>query len=245
MTIKDGFRLDGKVIVVTGSARGIGAACADAVEDAGGVAVRLDVLQGSGVTHCDVSDRSQVDDVIDAAAGQYGRLDGIANVAAIIADGGIVDLSEETLDRIMAVNLKGVLFCCQAALRHLDRGGAIVNMSSSGGVVPVPPVAAYGMSKAAVISLTRTLAMEVAPRGIRVNAVAPGFVVTPMTTRHLADSDAADIERIQEERGRGNPMREPLHPDDLAATVQYLMTDASRHVTGQVLYVNAGALMSS
>ena len=245
MTIKDGFRLDGKVIVVTGSARGIGAACADAVEEAGGVAVRLDVLHGSGVTHCDVSDRSQVDQVIDAAADQHGRLDGIANVAAIIADGGIIDLSEETLDRIMAVNLKGVLFCCQAALRHLTRGAAIVNMSSSGGVVPVPPVAAYGMSKAAVISLTRTLAMEVARRGIRVNAVAPGFTLTPMTTRHLADPGEADIERIQKERGRDNPMQEPLHPDDLAATVQYLLTDASRHVTGQVLYVNAGALMCS
>jgi NAD(P)-dependent dehydrogenase (short-subunit alcohol dehydrogenase family) len=137
------------------------------------------------------------------------------------------------------------LFGCQAALRHLPKGGAIVNMASAGGVMPAPTVAGYGMSKAAVISLTRTLAVEVGALGVRVNAVAPGFTITPMTTRHIDGTDPSAIEQLREAAGKANPMRENVEPDDLAAAVLYLVSDASRHVTGQVLHVNAGVLMSS
>jgi len=245
MSVVDGFRIDGRVAIVTGAARGIGAACADALEGAGATVVRVDVLEGDGVTACDVSNKAAVDALVDGVVAEHGRLDAIANVAGIIKDGGVVGLSEEDLDRILAVNLKGVLFGCQAALRHLPAGGAIVNMASAGGVMPAPTVAGYGMSKAAVISLTRSLAQEVGARGIRVNAVAPGFTITPMTTRHIDDSDPAQVEQLRDAAGKANPMRENVEPDDLAAAVLYLVADASKHVTGQVLHVNAGVLMTS
>jgi len=245
MSVVDGFRIDGRVAIVTGAARGIGDACADALEGAGATVVRVDVLEGDGVTACDVSNKAAVDALVDGVVAEHGRLDAIANVAGIIKDGGVVGLSEEDLDRILAVNLKGVLFGCQAALRHLPAGGAIVNMASAGGVMPAPTVAGYGMSKAAVISLTRSLAQEVGARGIRVNAVAPGFTITPMTTRHIDDSDPAQVEQLRDAAGKANPMRENVEPDDLAAAVLYLVADASKHVTGQVLHVNAGVLMTS
>jgi len=245
MSVVDGFRIDGRVAIVTGAARGIGDACADALEGAGATVVRVDVLEGDGVTACDVSNKAAVDALVDGVVAEHGRLDAIANVAGIIKDGGVVGLSEEDLDRIIAVNLKGVLFGCQAALRHLPAGGAIVNMASAGGVMPAPTVAGYGMSKAAVISLTRSLAQEVGARGIRVNAVAPGFTITPITTRHIDDSDPAQVEQLRDAAGKANPMRENVEPDDLAAAVLYLVADASKHVTGQVLHVNAGVLMTS
>jgi 3-oxoacyl-[acyl-carrier protein] reductase len=219
MSVVEKFRMDGRVTIVTGAARGIGAACADALEGAGAEVVRVDVLEGDRVTACDVSDKAAVDALVDGVVTEYGRLDAIANVAGIITDGGVVGLSEQDLDRIMAVNLKGVLFGCQAAVRHLPAGGAIVNMASAGGVMPAPTVAGYGMSKAAVISLTRSLAQEVGPRGIRVNAVAPGFTITPMTTRHIDDDDAAQVAQLRDAAGKANPMRENVEPDDLAAAV--------------------------
>ena len=245
MSVVDGFRIDGRVAIVTGSARGIGAACADALAGAGATVVRIDVLAGDGVTACDVSDKAAVDALVDGVVAEHGRLDAIANVAGIIKDGGVVGLTEEDLDRIIAVNLKGVLFGCQAALRHLPQGGAIVNMASAGGVMPAPTVAGYGMSKAAVISLTRSLAQEVGPRGIRVNAVAPGFTITPMTTRHIDGENPAAGEQLRDLAGKANPMQQNVEPDDLAAAVLYLVADASKHVTGQVLHVNAGVLMTS
>ena len=245
MSVVDGFRIDGRVAIVTGAARGIGAACADALAGAGATVVRVDVIEGDRVTTCDVSNKAAVDALVDGVVAEHGRLDAIANVAGIIKDGGVVGLSEEDLDRIIAVNLKGVLFGCQAAVRHLPAGGAIVNMASAGGVMPAPTVAGYGMSKAAVISLTRSLAQEVGPRGIRVNAVAPGFTITPMTTRHIDSANPAQIEQLRDAAGKANPMRENVEPDDLAAAVLYLVADASKHVTGQVLHVNAGVLMSS
>lgn len=245
MSVVDGFRLEGRVIIVTGAARGIGAACADTLADAGATVVRVDVLEGDGVIACDVSDRAAVDALVDGVAREHGRLDAIANVAGIIKDGGVVGLTEDDLDRILAVNLKGVLFGCQAAVRHLPRGGAIVNMASAGGAMAAPTVAGYGMSKAAVISLTRSLAHEVGPQGIRVNAVAPGFTITPMTTRSIDGDNPVAVEQLREMAGKANPMRENVEPEDLANAVLYLVADASRHVTGQVLHVNAGVLMTS
>jgi 3-oxoacyl-[acyl-carrier protein] reductase len=240
----DDFRVDGRVMIVTGAARGIGAACADVLEGAGATVVRVDVIEAAGVTACDVSDKAAVDALVEGVVGEHGRLDAIANVAGIIKDGGVLGLNAEDLDRIMSVNVKGVLFGCQAALRHLPRGGAIVNMASAGGAMAAPTVAGYGMSKAAVISLTRSLAVEVGPQGVRVNAVAPGFTITPMTTRHI-DDDPAAVDQLREASGRANPMRENVEPEDLANAVLYLVADASRHVTGQVLHVNAGVLMTS
>jgi 3-oxoacyl-[acyl-carrier protein] reductase len=239
------FRVDGRVIVVTGAARGIGAACADAIAEAGATVVRVDVLSGDRIQSCNVASKAAVDALIDETVAAHGRLDAIVNVAAIIRDGGVEQLSEQDLDDVLAVNLKGVLFCCQAALRHLSAGGAIVNMTSGGGVLPVPTVAAYGMSKAAVISLTRTLAAEVGARGIRVNAIAPGVTVTPMTTRNIDAEDPEAVAQFRQRAAEANPMGEAVTPEDIAAAALYLVADASRHVTGQVLHVNAGVLMSS
>jgi 3-oxoacyl-[acyl-carrier protein] reductase len=239
------FGLDGRVVVVTGAAGGIGAACAGALTAAGATVVGADLAPGEGITPCDVTDKRSVDALVDGVAATHGRLDAIANVAGILVDGGVEALTEAELDRVLAVNLKGVLFGCQAALRHLPRGGSIVNIASAAAVSATPTVAAYSMSKSAVVSLTRALAREVGGRGIRVNAVAPGFAITPMTTRDIDVDDPAAVEDLRERMGRANPMGESIEPEDVAAAVAYLVADASRHVTGQVLHVNAGALMTS
>ena len=173
----------------------------------------------------------------------------MANLAGVIHDANVVDTSEEALDRILAVNLKGIWFGCQAAARAMaaSGGGSIVNMASSAAFTAMPELAAYSASKAAVVSLTRVLAAEVGPSGIRVNAIAPGFVEGGMTTRRARREDgrvdeallAADRERAR----RRMPLRTTGTPDDIAHAAIFLASDASRYLTGQVLHPNGGAYM--
>ena len=258
------FDVSGRAAVVTGAARGIGRGIALELARAGADLALGDVdetglvetaeLAGAAGARVearatDVSQRSEVEALVQGAAARFGRLDLVANVAGVIADASVAKTREQDLDRILAVNTKGVFFGCQAAVAVMRErgGGSIVNMASLAAFRGVPALGVYGMSKAAVVALTRTLAMEVGRHGIRVNAVAPGFVTSHMTGRHVLREDGSvDEARMQDviaDARERSPLRAVGEPEDVARAVLYLASDASRYVTGQVLHVNGGGFM--
>lgn len=244
------FRLDGKVAVVTGAASGIGKAAVERLADAGAAVVGGDLQADGSIVATDVSRRDQVDALVQHAVDEHGRLDAMVNVAGIMRTAAVVDLSEESLDEVMAVNFKGTLFGVQAALRamrDLGNGGAIVNTASAAIDAPGPDYGAYAMSKAAVAMLTRTAATEAGEFGVRVNAVAPGFVETGMTGRWWTGRDGSVDEDARQGLldmvGKRSPLGITGEPDDIAWAILYLVSDASRFVTGQILRPNGGMVM--
>jgi 3-oxoacyl-[acyl-carrier protein] reductase len=257
----DGFDLTGRVAFITGAGSGIGRASAEILAGAGARVVCADI-DGAGAAATasaiggpasavtlDVTRRAEVEAAVNAAASEHGRLDIMCNIAGIIQQSLVVDTTEQDLDGLFAVNLKGVLFGCQAAARIMSEqgSGSIVNMASAAVDVPAPGLVCYGMAKAAVVQLTRTLAMEVAGRGVRVNAVAPGYVLTGMTARHFRNPDGTiDTEGMRsviEPMRKRNPLGRIGEPEDIGWAVLYLASDASRYMTGQILRPNGGASM--
>jgi 3-oxoacyl-[acyl-carrier protein] reductase len=245
----DRFRLDGKVAVITGAASGIGRATAVTLSDAGARLVLADVdedglaqttkmVAESTVVPTDVSRKDDVDALVQRAVDHFGAVDIMANIAGVLLYRSLLDTDEADLDRVLDVNLKGVVFGCQAALRVMgERGsGSIINMASAAIDQPGTRVAAYSISKAGVAMTTRIAALDGGPLGVRVNGVAPGFVVTPMTQR----DDAAQMASLVKAIEGGTPLRRTGEPEDIADAVLYLASDASRFVTGQILRVNGG-----
>jgi 3-oxoacyl-[acyl-carrier protein] reductase len=193
--------------------------------------------------------RDQVGALADQALRSLGRLDIWVNAAAVLAETPVLETDEADLDRICAVNLKGVYWGCAAAGRAMRAGGggSIVNVSSGGADSPAPGVAVYSMTKAAVNMLTRTAAVELGPFGVRVNAIAPGWVDTPMGVQRYRDAsgkvDPATRESIVRQRAQISPLGLTGTPRDIALAMLYLASDASRFVTGQVLRPNGGVAM--
>ena len=230
-TLIESFRVDGKVAVVTGAGSGIGRASALALAGAGAAVVCADINEeGAAATALQI-----------AAAGGTG-------------EGVVLDVSdrdgEEDLDRILSVNLKGVFFGCQAAGRVMvtqAEGGSIINTSSAAADAPSPNIASYAICKAGVVQMTKSLAVEIGKLGVRVNAVAPGFVLTGMTGRYFIRPDGTVDEEMQEAvigpMRRFTPLRKIGEPEDIAAAVLYLASDASRFMTGQVIRPNGGVAM--
>jgi 3-oxoacyl-[acyl-carrier protein] reductase len=258
------FSLTDRVTLVSGASSDMGDAIARQFARAGARVVLADVaeagmertraaLADEGIeAPCrviDVTQRDEVEAAVDFARDRFGRLDVMANIAGIIHDARVVDMDEADLDRVLAVNLKGVFFGCQAAARvMLEQGsGSIINMASSGGFVAIPMLAGYSMSKAGVVALTRVLAAEVGDGGVRVNAVAPGYVEGGMTRRHVRDAeggvDEEKLEALRARTRRRNPLGVTGLPEDIANAFLFLASDASRYLTGQVIHANGGAYM--
>ncbi len=253
----DAFRVDGQVALVTGGANGIGRATAEVLAEAGATVIVADVdvsgakevaagIGGSAVA-LDVSDRLAVDAVVDAIIAEHGRLDIVCNVAGVWAERGhVVDIDEVELDRVLGVNLKGTFFCCQAAIRVMAPAGkgSIVNVASSIIDMPVGGNAVYAMTKAGITMLTRVLADEIGPLGLRVNVVAPGSTITDFTRHNVADEhghvDPAEWERFLERIRSMTPLGEVCDPIDQALLILYLVSPAAARATGNVFRVNAG-----
>lgn len=229
-----------RVVVVTGAASGVGHATATMFRDAGETVFGLDVNPSvpDGVTYVEtnVASKASVDAAI-ATCAQHGRIDVLANVAGIVQFGRFEHIDEAELDRVLAVNLKGPFLLTQAALPHLKAAkGCVVNVSSVAGRVPQPYAAAYGASKGGLTQLTKNLALELVPAGVRVNAVCPGTIDTPMVAK-VAESYPTDLEpRISERLFMQMPGAIP--PGDIAAAIGYLASPAAAFVTGEVLAID-------
>lgn len=262
--IADSFSLDGRVAVITGAAMGLGRSTAVTLAKAGADVVLADVavdeleqtaamvVDAGGraeMVPTDVSSRTAVEDLARAGFKLSGRLDVWANVAGVIRRRPITEMTEEDLDFIIGVNLKGTYWGVAVAARVMatKKSGAIVNVASGGAEMPAPGISAYGASKAGVIQLTRVAATELGPSGIRVNAVAPGFVETPMTQQNWTSGDGTVDEETRSATLAAMAGRSPLgsngSPQDIANAILYLASDASSFVTGQVLRVNGGVHM--
>jgi 3-oxoacyl-[acyl-carrier protein] reductase len=258
------YDLTDRVAVVTGAASGIGAASARLLADAGAYVICADrdrdgaertakECDGRGeVLVLDVSDEQAVDDAATAVVAQRGRLDVWCNVAGIIETRPIADMNDAAFQRIFDVNFLGTLHGCRSALRVMTAGsapggGSIINLASAAIDTPAAGIAAYAISKAAVAQLTKTLAVEAGPANIRVNAIAPGFVISAMTSRHFTRPDGGIDEAARDQVVTVNSAMSPLgvvgEPDDIAHAVLYLAVPAAKFVTGQILRPNGGVAM--
>ncbi len=232
-----------KAAIVTGGASGIGAAVVRRLHDAGYAVAVLDMQEPAAgarglMIHTDVSDETEVRLAIEQAAAEFGRLDALVNNAGIEIHGPVTELTAAQWDRQTAVNLRSVFLCSKYAIPHMPRGGAIVNISSVHASVSWPNCPAYDAAKAGMIGLTRAMAVDHGPAGIRVNAICPGYIDTPLLRRSL--SAAGDWEQTAAEIARWHPARRIGTPDDVAEAVLFLASDAARFITGTSLVVDGG-----
>lgn len=258
------FDLTDRVAVVTGGASGIGKATAIALAGAGarivlgdidedGAVATADAITGDGgaavAQRADVTQRSDVDALVDRAVSEYGRLDIMGNVAGVPHNQAFVDVTDEEFERILSINLRSVFYGCQAAMRVMvpQGSGNIVNISSGAIDTPAPTLACYAMTKAGVAMLTKTLAVEAGRSGIRVNALAPGVILTNFSGQHFTNEDGSvDDERLagyKKRFGGMAPLGRVGEAEDVANAIVYLVSDAASFVTGQILRPNGGVAM--
>lgn len=254
-----------RVAIVTGAANGIGKACARRLSEDGYRVVIADVDSASGkaladelgaakeralYVDCNVSDRLAVNNLLAETRSAFGRLDVLVNNAGVIAKGDILSLTDEDFDKVMNVNLRGSFMVARAAARQMaeqiDESNerpddvrkryAIINMSSINAVVAIPDQLAYCATKGAINQMTKSMALALAPLGIRVNAVGPGSVNTDVLKAVLDDRSAMDKVMSR------TPLKRVADPDEIAAVVAFLASSDASYVTGECIYADGGRL---
>jgi 3-oxoacyl-[acyl-carrier protein] reductase len=246
------LKLTGKVALVTGAAQGIGKAVAMLLARNGADIVVSDInlekaeetakeIESIGskamAIKVNVADLNNVERMVEAILDKFGKIDILVNNAGITRDKLILRMTEEDWDAVLDVNLKGTFNCTKAVVRHMakQRGGKIVSIASVVGEMGNAGQVNYAASKAGVMGLTKTMAREFAQRGINVNAIAPGYIETPMTE--------VLPEKVKEELKRLIPMERLGKPEDVAEAVLFLVSEESNYITGHVLNVNGGIYM--
>lgn len=236
--------LAGRRAVVTGAARGIGKAVADAFDEAGATAVRLDIRASDTVRACDVADEASVARAFEAIAAE-GPIDDVIHVAAIAAVGPLTDMPLADFRRVIDVNLTGAFLIAREATRHLGRGGNLVLFASQYGLKGWPLWGAYCASKAGVLRLADSLVGELAPKGIRVNSISPGTVDTDMISSTMIDiarHAGGDVEAIRAGYQAAIPMGRFARPDEIASTVVALCSGLLSYVNGANIVIDGGEL---
>jgi 3-oxoacyl-[acyl-carrier protein] reductase len=237
------------VTIVTGGAQGIGRTIAAFLAEKGSHIAIFDIIDGTETVteiramgrtcecyHVDVTDAPMVRDAVDRVVKNFGKVDNLVNNAGITRDNLLVRMKEEDWDKVLDVNLKSVFHCTKTVVKHmLKTGGAIVNISSVVGVMGNAGQANYAASKAGIIGFTKSVAKEYGERGIRVNAVAPGFIRTKMT-------DVLD-EKTKEEMFKAIPLKRLGEAKDVAYVVYFLLSEYGNYITGEVVNVNGGLHM--
>jgi NAD(P)-dependent dehydrogenase (short-subunit alcohol dehydrogenase family) len=248
------FGLDGRVVIITGGSQGIGEACARRLVRDGAAVALWDVADGAGEAlaaelrsaggkaiyqHCDVARKAEVDAALAATVAEVGTVDGLVNNAGIFKAAPFLDITEADWDAVIDVNLKGAFLVGQAVARVMAAAGrgAIVNMSSVNGTLAIPTIASYNASKGGVNQLTRVMALSLAERGVRVNAVAPGTIATELAKNAVLTSDEARA-RIMSR----TPMRRLGEPGEIADVAAFLLSDAASYMTGEIVVVDGGRM---
>ncbi|CAM3593555.1 SDR family NAD(P)-dependent oxidoreductase [Paracidovorax anthurii] len=240
-----------RVCIVTGGAQGIGEACARRfaregarvvvadVDDARGAALADELGGAARYLRCDVGEKSQVDDLVRQVVARHGRIDVLVNNAGIFRAADFLEVTEADFDAVLRVNLKGAFLMGQAVARVMAAAGAgaIVNMSSVNGVLAIPNIASYNVSKGGINQLTRVMALALAERGVRVNAVAPGTIATELASKAVLTSDDARRKILSR-----TPMKRLGEPSEIADVVAWLASDAASYVTGEIVTVDGGRM---
>lgn len=253
------FRIDDDVAVVTGGASGIGEATAHVLVEAGAAVVIGDIDEEGGALvakqlreeggqaismRADTSKRADVEALVDRAVAEFGRLDVMCNIAGIGHTGPFIDIADDELERLLAVNVKGVVYGCQAAIRAMadHGGGVIVNVSSTAIDVPGAGMSLYGMTKAAVAYLSQVLGEEAGRQGIRVNAIAPGATPTNFARHRYADGqiDVEQEKELAEMVAALTPLGFLGQALDQALLILYLASPAGRWANGNIWRLNGG-----
>lgn len=251
--------LSGRIAIVTGASSGIGQATARALIQAGARVVVADVNRDAGEASaqalrddgseavfvpCDVADATQVQAMVEATVARFGGVDILVNNAGISGGASLLhDLDLDTWDHVMAVNLRGPFLCAKYALPHLmERRGVMVNVASTYGLVGAPGAPAYCASKGGVVALTRQLAVDYGPRGVRVNAVCPGYVDTDMggSRARLGPEGQAAANARREAAAARQPLGRQAHVDEIARVIAFLASGASSFMTGSIVTVDGG-----
>src|SRR4051812_5165441 len=253
------FGLARRVCIVTGGAQGIGEACARRFAREGAKVVIADIADAPGralarelggmYVHCDVGDKADVDALVAQTLRAHGCIDVLVNNAGIFKAADFLDVTEADFDAVLRVNLKGAFLVGQAVAREMAKGehgktpgerrgnGAIINMSSVNGFMAIPDISSYNVSKGGINQLTRVMALALADKRIRVNAVAPGTIATELAAQAVLTSEAAK-NRVMSR----TPMKRLGQPDEIADTVAYLASDAASYITGEIVVVDGGRL---
>ncbi|MEM7263117.1 MAG: SDR family oxidoreductase [Planctomycetota bacterium] len=244
----DLFQVSGQVVLVSGGTRGIGRGMAEAFTERGAKVIvtgrnakdceaTANEIGGDSVgIACDVAQKGQIDALVERVYADFGRVDTLINVAGVNRRKPALDISEDDYDFVMDINLKGAFLLSTAVGARMceDGGGRQINVTSLNTDRPLKNVSPYAMSKAGMGHMTRSLALEWGDRGVNVNAISPGFILTDLTRKLWSD------ETMMEWGRKNTPQRRLGEPKDLVGTALFLASEASAFLTGQVLYVDGG-----